>query len=115
MIGKPGDTILEINWITNPFRAEKFRNIWLPAAAAVLDFGATGWAFIRSTDDPQHFVQLGLFADKLDFERYWYSPEISDYRVQATGLFQVPIQPIWYTVEGTGEIVPEPAELEAEA
>ena len=107
MIGKPGDTIVEINWITNPFRAEKFRDIWQPAAEAVLDFGATGWAFIRSTDDPQHFVQLALFDDKLEFERYWYSPEIVDYRVQATGLFQVPIQPVWYTVEGTGSIVPE--------
>jgi hypothetical protein len=105
MIGKPGDSLLEINWITNPFRAEKFKAIWLPAAEAVLDFGATGWAFIRSGDDPQQFVQLALFADKLDFERYWYSPEIVDYRVQATGLFQVPLQPAWYTVEGTGSIV----------
>jgi hypothetical protein len=114
MIGKAGDTFVEINWITNPFRAEKFRDIWLPAAEAVLQFGATEWAMIRSGDDPQHFVQFALFADKLDFERYWYSPEIVDYRVQATGLFQVPIQPVWYTVEGTGAIVPETAEpLEA--
>jgi hypothetical protein len=111
MIGQAGDSLLEINWIINPFRAERFRGLWLPAAEAVLDFGATGWAFIRSGDDPQHFVQLALFADKLDFERYWYSEEIVDYRVQATGLFQVPIQPVWYTVEGTGSIVPE--ELEA--
>ena len=105
MIGAAGDTIVEINWITNPFRAEKFAAIWLPAAEAVLDFGATGWAFIRSTDDPQHFVQLALFDQKVNFERYCYSPEVSDIRVQATGLFQVPIQPVWYTVEGTGQII----------
>jgi hypothetical protein len=105
VIGAAGDTLVEINWITNPFRAEKFAAIWLPAAEAVLDYGATGWAFIRSTDDPQHFVQLGLFDKKIDFERYWYSTEISDIRVQATGLFQVPIQPVWYTVEGTGQII----------
>jgi hypothetical protein len=107
MIGQAGDSIVEINWITNPFRAEKFRDIWLPAAEAVLHFGARGWAFIRSGDDPQHFVQLALFDNKLDFERYWYSETITDYRVQATGLFQVPIQPVWYTVEGTGQLVPE--------
>jgi hypothetical protein len=105
VIGAVGDTFVEINWITNPFRAEKFAAIWLPAAEAVLDFGATGWAFIRSTDDPQHFVQLALFDQKVDFERYWYSPEVSDIRVQATGLFQVPIQPVWYTVEGSGQII----------
>jgi hypothetical protein len=45
----------------------------------------------------------------MDFERYWYAEEIVDYRVQATGLFQVPIQPVWYTVEGTGAIAPETA------
>ena len=107
MIGVAGDTVVEINWITNPFRAEKFAAIWQPAAEAVLDFGATGWAFLRSTDDPQHFVQLALFNRKMDFERYWYSTEISAYRVEATGLFQVPIQPVWYTVEGTGSIIPQ--------
>jgi hypothetical protein len=105
MIGVAGDIFVEINWITNPFRAEKFLAIWLPAAEAVLDYGATGWSLIRSSDDPQHFVQLALFAKKVDFERYWYSTEVADYRVQATGLFQVPIQPVWYTVEGSGQII----------
>jgi hypothetical protein len=107
MIGKPGDQILEIRWIINPFRAERFRDLWLPAAEAVLDFGATNWALIRSGEDPQQFVQLALFANKFDFERYWYSQEIADYRVQVTGLFQVPVLPAWYTVEGAGEIVPQ--------
>ena len=68
MIGKAGDTVLEINWITSPFRAEKFAAVWQPAAEAVMDHGATGWSFLRSTDDPQHFVQLALFARKIDFE-----------------------------------------------
>jgi hypothetical protein len=107
MIGAPGDTLVEINWITNPFRAEKFAAVWQPAAEAVMDYGATGWSFLRSTDDPQHFVQLALFSRKIDFERYWYAQEVCDYRVQATGLFQVPIQPVWYTVEGTGSLIPQ--------
>jgi hypothetical protein len=110
VIGAPGATLLQIDWIINPFRAEKFEKIWAPAAEAVLDYGATGWALLRSTEDPLHFVQLALFADKLDFERYWQSQEISDYRVQITGLFQVPLQPVWYTVEGTGSLVEEQLE-----
>jgi hypothetical protein len=105
VIGAPGDTIVEISWITNPFRAEKFAAIWTPAAEAVLDFGARGWAFLRSHDDPQRFVQLGLFDRKIDFDRYWDSPEISECRVRATGLFQVPILPVWYTVEGAGSLI----------
>ncbi|HEY2600521.1 MAG TPA: hypothetical protein VGI67_03120 [Thermoleophilaceae bacterium] len=110
MIGKPGDTLVEIHWIANPFRAEKLREAMLPAAELVLEYGATGWAFIRSKEDPQHFIQLGLFASTTDFERYWYSDEMSELRVNATGLFQVPILPVWLTVEGNGAIVPEEVE-----
>jgi hypothetical protein len=105
MIGAPGDSLVQINWMTNPFRAEKFRALWLPAAEAVLDYGARGWALLRSGDDPQLFIQLGLFDNKVDFDRYWYSQELSDYRVQATGLFQVPVLPFWLTVEGSGQII----------
>ena len=107
MIGKPGDTLVEIHWLANPFRGDKLRDIMLPAAEAVLDYGATGWAFIRSKEDSQHFIQVALFPSTTDFERYWYSEEISDIRVQATGLFQVPVLPVWFTVEGTGSIVPQ--------
>jgi hypothetical protein len=108
MIGKPGDNFIVINWVANPFRAEKFLELWLPAAEAVLKYGATDWALVRSGDDPQKFDQWGLFADKTDFDRYWYSEEISDYRTQANGLFLVPLLPVWYTVEGTGSINTSP-------
>jgi hypothetical protein len=105
MIGAPGDSLVQIDWVTNPFRAEKFAAIWLPAAELVLDYGARGWAFLRSGEDPQQFIQLALFDKKVDFDRYWYSQEISDYRVQVTGLYQVPILPFWLTVEGSGSII----------
>jgi hypothetical protein len=110
VIGQPGDQIVQINWITNPFRAEKFAGIWQPAAEAVLDYGARGWAFLRSGEDPQEFIQLALFDDKTDFDRYWYSPEISEYRVQIAGLHHVPVLPIWLTVEGSGQIIGAPVE-----
>ena len=113
MIGKTGDQILEINWITNPFRAEKFRDIWLPAAEAVLDFGATDWALIRSGDDPQHFVQLALFANKFDFERYWYSEETARARVAIGGLYQVPLLPVWWECTGWGYISDQFEDIEA--
>ena len=71
----------------------------------MLDFGARGWAFLRSSDDPQKFTQLALFDNKVDFDRYWYSPEISDYRTQAQGLYHVPLLPFWQTVEGSGSVI----------
>ena len=102
-----------IDWHVHPFRADRWFELWLPALDRALAFGASSCELTRDSEDPLHFRQTSVWEDRADFERYWYSPEIVDYRVQATGLFQVPIQPVWYTVEGTGEIVPE--ELEAEA
>ncbi|HEY1594231.1 MAG TPA: hypothetical protein VGF74_02445 [Thermoleophilaceae bacterium] len=110
MIGKPGDTLVVINWVANPFRGEKFLDAWLPSAAAVLRYGATEWALLRSSEDPQKFDQFAAFANKTDFDRYWYSDEISDARAQANGLYQVPLLPVWWTVEGSGAIVPEPVD-----
>ncbi len=105
MIGAPGDNVLQIDWAINPFRAEKFLEIWLPAAEAVLDYGARGWALMRSSDDPQKFTQLALFDKKVDFDRYWYSQEISDCRTQVQGLYHVLLLPFWQTVEGTGSVI----------
>lgn len=109
MIGKPGDKVIVINWVANPFRAEKFLAAWLPAAEAVLNYGATEWALVRSSEDPQKFDQFAVFADKTDFERYWYSEEISDARAQASGLYQVPLLPVWWTVEASGALSPQSA------
>lgn len=108
MIGKPGDQFIVINWVANPFRAEKFLELWLPAAELVLDYGATAWALVRSGDDPQKFDQWGLFANKTDFDRYWYSDEIFEYREKVSSLYQVPLLPVWYTVEGSGAIEESP-------
>jgi hypothetical protein len=104
MIGKPGDNVVVINWVANPFRGDKFLAAWLPAAEAVLDYGATEWAFMRSSEDSQKFDQFAVFPDKTDFERYWYSQEIADIRAQASGLYQVPLLPVWWTVAGSGAI-----------
>jgi hypothetical protein len=108
MIGKAGDQIVIVNWVANPFRAEKFLELWLPAAELVLAYGATEWALIRSGDDPQKFDQMAAFASKTDFDRYWYSDEIFEYREKVASLYQVPLLPVWWTVEGTGAIEESP-------
>ena len=110
MIGGPGTGMVEIRWVANPFRADKFERAWLPAAQAALDYGARSWAFVRSREDPQQFVQYAVFADKLAFERYWYSEEMAEARAEASGLFQVPILPIWLGVVGSGTPAEQPAE-----
>jgi hypothetical protein len=100
---REGDTVFAVVWHVNPFRGDKFEEAWTPAARAALDFGATSWAFLRSGDDPLTFMQLAVFPSKLEFERYWYSEEISDARASVSGLFQVPVLPLVYRVLGAGD------------
>ena len=43
---------VEIRWPINPFRGDRFAEGWLPAAEAVLDFGATQWSFTAQPGRP---------------------------------------------------------------
>ena len=95
-----GETVVEIRWVANPFRGDKFEAMWAPVAERALDFGASAYAFFRSHEDQAIFTQLAFFESKLDFERYWYSESVSDARAQAAGLYHVPVLPVWHTVRG---------------
>ena len=109
---KPDDSVVVILWHANPFRGDKFEDAWRPAAAAAIDYGATYWALLRSKDDPLDFMQIASFESKAAFERYWYSEEIAEARAEASGLFQVPVLPMWLRAVDAGELT---ASLSAEA
>ncbi len=100
----PGESVVMILWHANPFRGDKFEDAWRPAAEAALDYGASSWALFRSKDDPLDFIQVASFAEKIDFDRYWYSEEIAEARAEASGLFQVPVLPQWLRVVDAGEL-----------
>jgi len=91
-----------IRWPINPFRGDRFAEEWLPAAGAVLDYGATEWAFTRAVDGRLDFIQTAVFLSKADFERYWYSEEISEKRVEIAGIYQVPLVPTFWEIVGAG-------------
>ena len=95
-----------VPWVANPFRGDKFEAAWTPAAEAALDYGATGWAFFRSQEGGLDFMQFAFFPDKGMWEQYWYSEEVSDARVKASGLYQVPILPVPYSISGMGTLAP---------
>jgi hypothetical protein len=106
---REGDLVVEVRWVTNPFRGDKFEEAWRDSAASVLRYGASEWQFMRSTDDPLAFIQMAVFPDKISWERYWYSEEISEARADCSGLYQVPLLPLFYKIKGAGELVSEPA------
>ena len=101
---REGDSVVFILWHATPFRGDRFEDAWRPAAAAALDYGASWWAFYRSKDDPLDFTQVAIFEDKQQFERYWYSEQLAEARAEASGLFEVPVTPIWQRVVATGQV-----------
>jgi len=101
---------VQIDWVANPFRGDKFAEGWLPTAEAVLDFGATEWSFARAIDGRLDFIQTAVFPSKAHFERYWYSERVAEYRIELSGTYQVPIVPTYWEILGAGEAVsPAPA------
>ena len=95
--------IVQIKWVANPFRGDVFAEGWLPYAEAVLDFGATKWAFYRAKDGKLDFIQTAEFESKQDFERYWYSDRVAEGRTALAGKYQVPLLPTFHEIVGSGE------------
>ena len=46
-----------LDWHIAPFRADRWLDLWEPAAAKMPAFGAHDWSLIRSNDDPLAFRQ----------------------------------------------------------
>lgn len=98
-----------IKWVANPFRGDKFAEGWRPAAEAVLDYGATKWAFYRAQDGRLDFIQTATFPSKSHFERYWYSDRIGAVRTELSGTYQVPLLPTFFEIVGEGVAAKVPA------
>ena len=52
--------VVKVAWVANPFRGDKFEAAWLPAAEAVLDYGATGWALLPGRGRAARLHPAGL-------------------------------------------------------
>ncbi|MEK6251607.1 MAG: hypothetical protein AABM43_06625 [Actinomycetota bacterium] len=89
-----------IDWHVTPFRADRFLEIWTPAAARVLAFGATSWSLTRNIDDPLHIRQAAVWESHDDFERYWYSEETTAAREEAINYYGKPVLPVWHSLVG---------------
>jgi hypothetical protein len=87
-----------IDWHIHPFRAERWMEIWRPALDRAFSFGAEASYLTRDIEDPLHFRQVSVWADHVDFDRYWYSDEISALREAALNYFNKPLLPSWHTV-----------------
>lgn len=87
-----------IDWHVIPFRADRFLEAWRPALDRALAAGASACYMTRDIDDPLHFRQVSVWANKDDFEAYWASDEISAIRESAISLFHKPVLPNWHSL-----------------
>ena len=90
--------VCTLDWHVVPFRADRWLDLWEPAAARMPAFGARSWSLTRSVDDPLHFIQTAVWDSRADFERYWYSDEIEAARATTIDLYDLPIIPTWHTL-----------------
>lgn len=90
--------VCNLDWHVTPFRTDRWFEAWQPAAARCLSFGATSWTMTRSIDDPLAFRQSMVWANRSDFERYWYSEEITTARTRIIDLYDKVLLPAWYTL-----------------
>jgi heme-degrading monooxygenase HmoA len=90
--------VCKLDWHVAPFRADRFLDLWEPAAARMPAYGASSWSLIRSIDDPLAFQQTSTWESRADFERWWFSEEIERARAEIIGLHDLPILPTWHTL-----------------
>jgi hypothetical protein len=87
-----------IDWHVHPFRAERWLEIWRPALDRALSYGAKASYLTRDHDDPLHFRQVSVWDDHSDFDRYWYSDDVSALREAALNYYNKPLVLAWHTV-----------------
>ena len=70
-----------IPWYATGFRGADLETALNEVAATALRYGASSYAVYRARDDRYKFQQLAVFEEKIDWERYWAGPEMTDFRV----------------------------------
>jgi hypothetical protein len=90
--------VCRLDWHIAPQRANRWLDLWEPAAAKMPAYGARSWSLTRSIDDPLAFQQTSVWESRADFERYWFSTEIEAARAAVIELHDLPLLPAWHTL-----------------
>jgi heme-degrading monooxygenase HmoA len=85
-----------VEWHINPFRADRWFEIWRPALDRALAHGARAAFITRNEDDPLHFRQVTVWESRADHERWWFSDELSTLRQEALALYHKPVEQHWH-------------------
>src|SRR4029078_12910962 len=84
-----------VNWHINPWRADRWYAIWMPALERAPSFGATSFSLYRSEEDHLFFLQTTTWENRGDFDRFWSSDEVAEARQAAFDIYNKPVFPVW--------------------
>jgi hypothetical protein len=93
-----------VPWYATGFRSDAFEEALNEVAAVALRYGANSYAVYRSKDDRYRFQQFAQFDEHLDWERFWDSPEMTDFRARHSGWYQVPVLYGWWDLTAGANI-----------
>jgi len=93
-----------VPWYATGFRADAFESALGDVAATALRYGASSYDVYRARDDRYKFQQLARFEHHLQWDRYWSGPEMTRFRIEHSGWYQVPVVYGWWDRTAGGEI-----------
>jgi hypothetical protein len=101
--------VVHIPWYATVFRGDKLADAVVEVAAVAMRYGATQYRVHRSRDDRYRITQMIWFESRLDWERYWESPELIGFRSEWMGKYQAPVLYVWHDEIALDVIVDAPA------
>ncbi len=99
---------VHIPWYATVFRGDRLEAALREIAPVALRYRATHYLVYRNRDDMYKFLQTATFAEKSDFEAYWYGPEFVEFRTLTSSWYQVPVLYGWTDLTASGALNPEP-------
>jgi hypothetical protein len=88
--------VVHIPWYATLFRGDRVADAVCEVAAASIRYGATQYRVHRSRDDAYRITQMVWFESRLDWERYWEGPEMTRFRTDFSGRYQIPVLYVWH-------------------
>jgi quinol monooxygenase YgiN len=92
-------------WHIHPFRADRWFQLWRPALDRAPSYGARSCVLTRDGDDPLHFRQMTTWEDPADYERWWFSDEVSAIREAAFNYYNKPVITTWHSLVADAAVV----------
>jgi hypothetical protein len=96
--------VVHIPWYANFFRGDQLQAELERVSPLSVRYGATGYAVHRSRDDAYKLLQMIEFDEHVDWDRWWISPEMVDFRTYCQGWYQVPVLYVWHTIVCEGSV-----------